>query len=317
MADSACFKCIFLPIKAKTSIVKSLVYIYLLVKTVYLLRLEKPDTVWVQLPQIPILWAALIYQSLSQTKIKIVADCHNAQLRAPWRYFPFTLWSLSRSDVILVHNEVMLEKARNIGWPMDKVLVLEDVPSIGKDKLRTGTFWENVPAPRPLIVIPGSFSADEPIKEILAAARIASECTFILTGRAERAEQNGHNISELPKNVICPGFLSITDFDNLLIEADVVMGLTCEEGIQLSVCNEALGFGRPLVTSDTKILRKLFGEAAVLVDTTNPVSIAAGCREALGSADKYACKSRALSVSRISQWKSGQLRDLLIRLNSV
>ena len=318
MADSVCFECVFLPIKAKSRIIKALTYISSLVKTVHLLHERRPETVWVQLPQVPALWAALIYRALSPTGVKIVADCHNAQLRAPWSNFPLAKWSLRRADAILVHNEAMLAQAEKLGWPMDKVLVLEDVPATGKDKPPTGIAAKHISAPKPWIVFPGSFAADEPIQEVLAAARIASECTFIITGRPERAEQNGHNIDDLPKNVILPGFLSIELFDDLLREADVVTGLTREEGIQLSVCNEALGFGRPLVTSDTQILRKLFGEAAVLVETKNPTSIAAGCREALGHADEYARKSRDLAVERTFMWQENQLSKLffLIRSNT-
>jgi trehalose-6-phosphate synthase len=116
--------------------------------------------------------------------------------------------------------------------------------------------------------------------------------------------------------MVLPGFLSVEMFDDLLREADVVMGLTREEGIQLSVCNEALGFARPLVTSDTKILRKLFGSAAVLVNTKDPISIAAGCREALEHASEYAKKSMDLSLARIEDWKANKLTALATVLKS-
>ena len=43
----------------------------------------------------------------------------------------------------------------------------------------------------------------------------------------------------------------------------MVLGLTDAEGIQLSVANEALGAHRALVLSDTRILRAMFGEAAL------------------------------------------------------
>ena len=103
-----------------------------------------------------------------------------------------------------------------------------------------------------------------------------------------------------------PGFLSIEVFDDLLREADVVMGLTREEGIQLSVCNEALGFRRPLVTSDTAILRQLFSEAAVMVSTSDPSSIANGCREALEHQEHRSELSGLLALQRMKTWVSGQ-----------
>lgn len=311
MRDIVGFDCWYFPVPKSGRFFKLVSYARLFLKSLSGLRQTAPSSVWVQLPQLPALWAALVYRSLARHPVKIVADCHNAQLRKPWSQFPLTLWSLRRADAILVHNDAMLLQAKNIGWPMDKVFVLEDVPAMGKDKPPSGLAAKHISMPKPWILFPGSFAADEPIGELLAAARIASECTFIITGRPERAKQNGHNIDDLPKNVVLPGFLSVELFDDLLREANVVIGLTREEGIQLSVCNEALGFGRPLVTSNTKILSQLFGEAAVLVETMNPSSIAAGCREALSHADEYAAKSRALAVVRLSVWQDNQLSKLL------
>jgi glycosyltransferase involved in cell wall biosynthesis len=163
-------------------------------------------------------------------------------------------------------------------------------------------------APKPWVLYPGSFSADEPIKEVFEAARLAPNLTFIITGRPERARKYGHNIDSLPPNVVLPGFLSLELFDDLLRETDVVMGLTKEEGIQLSVCNEALGFGKPLVTSDTQILRKLFGNAAVLVDASDPQSIAQGCLAAISSSNEMADKSKLLANERLSTWERVELR---------
>lgn len=310
------FECWFFPVAHGGRLAKLLSYLRLFVKSLCALRRAAPMVVWVQLPQVPALWAALAYRAIAKNPVKIVADCHNAQLREPWKRFPFALWSLKGADAILVHNEAMLDQARSIGWPMNKVVVLEDVPATGMDRPPIGIAARHINAPKPWILFPGSFSADEPIKEVLEAACIASEYTFIITGRPERAKQNGHNIDELPKNVVLAGFLSIELFDDLMREADVVIGLTREEGIQLSVCNEALGFGRPLVTSDTKILRELFGEAAVLVETSNPMSIAAGCREAAGHVEAYSKRSRALALARVTRWKSEQLRKVGFVLRS-
>lgn len=310
MRDIAGFECWFYPVPKSGKFGKLISYLRLLVKSVRELLLASPQVVWVQLPQVPALWAALIYRAMARHPVKIVADCHNAQLRPPWSQFPLAQWSLVRADAILVHNEAMQAKAREIGWPMSKVLVVEDVPAAGKDQPPTGLALQHINAPKPWILFPGSFAADEPISEVLAAAALMPECTFIITGRPERASQNGHDIDHKPANVVLPGFLPLEVFDDLLREADVVMGLTREEGIQLSVCNEALGFGKPLVTSNTQILSKLFGTAAVLVETRNPTSIASGCAEAIRNSRQYSEKSRSLSVARVDQWRSAQLAGL-------
>lgn len=302
------FDCWFMPVPKSNRLIKAFHYLRLLVASIARLKSAAPDIVWVQLPQVPALWAVLIYRALTGKAVKIVADCHNAQLRAPWSTFPLALWSIKRCDAVLVHNEAMFAKAAVLGWPIGKVLVLEDVPAVGKAQPPIGLAASHIKAPKPWILFPGSFAADEPIKEVFEAARLAPEITFIITGRPERARQNGHDIDNLPPNVVLPGFLSLELFDDLLREADVVMGLTKEEGIQLSVCNEALGFGKPLVTSNTKLLSKLFGKAAVLVDTTDPRNIAEGCRSAISNATELTGKSLQLANERLGTWQSTEFR---------
>ncbi|MBL8351854.1 MAG: glycosyltransferase family 4 protein [Burkholderiaceae bacterium] len=274
------------------------------------LRSARPGVVWVQLPQVPLLWVALLYRALSRSKVSVVADCHNAQLRPPWSRFPLALSSLRRADVVLVHNQAMLAQARALGWPMDHLRVLEDVPPVGKAQAPNGTARRLIARAKPWVVFPGSFAADEPIGEILAAARLAPEICFILTGRIETARRHGHVLDDLPANVVLPGFLPVDAFDDLLREADAVLGLTKVEGIQLSVCNEALGFGRPLVTSDTRLLREMFGAAAVLVDTASPASIAQGCRAALADAGRRSALSVALGQQRLAAWTCDQLAEV-------
>lgn len=310
MAQVAGFECVFLPIQAKGKLSKAFGYLRNLVQTVAVLKRQRPPVVWVQLPQVPALWAALLYRALYSPGAKIVADCHNAQLRAPWSRFPLALWSLCRADVILVHNEAMFEQAKAIGWPMNKVHVLEDVPPVLNDVKPTGLARSQIDAPKPWVVFPGSFAADEPIAEVMEAARLSPDLTFIITGRPERAARNGHDISQIPSNMRLPGFLSIEVFDDLLREADVVLGLTREEGIQLSVCNEALGFRRPLVTSDTAILRQLFSEAAVLVSTSDPRSIADGCRDAIAEPLLRSELSSKLALARLCSWTDGQFSSV-------
>lgn len=310
MAAAAGFDCVFMPIKAKGKVSKAIGYLRMLSKTIATLQARKPSGVWVQLPQVPVLWAALIYRALFNPKAKVIADCHNAQLRAPWSRFPLALWSLKRADILLVHNAAMFEQAKVIGWPMEKVFVLEDVPPALTDVSPNGLARKYIDAPKPWVVFPGSFAADEPIAEVMAAARLAPELTFIITGRPDRAAKNGHDLSDLPVNLRLPGFLSVEVFDDLLRDADVVLGLTREEGIQLSVCNEALGFRRPLVTSDTAILRELFSDAAVMVKTSEPASIVAGCRAALADQQVRSVLSSKLAESRLHKWMDGQFSTI-------
>lgn len=314
MADMAGFECVFMPITASGRIAKGYGYLTALVKTVALLRRRHPRTVWVQLPQVPLLWAALIYKHFFRRDARIVADCHNALFRPPWSRFPLGLRLLHFCDCILVHNAMVRVQAIELGVPASKVAVLEDVPPVvnhGDDCAPPAVLAQRA---RPWVLMPGSFAADEPIEEVLAAARLAPDVTFVITGRTENAKRNGHDISHAPPNLIMPGFVPVAEFDRILCHADVVLGLTRVEGIQLSVCNEALGYGKPLIVSNTAVLSKLFGAVAPCVDSTRPADIVDAVRNALENAEEFARQSSTFATTRRRAWSTGPLDSLMRRL---
>jgi glycosyltransferase involved in cell wall biosynthesis len=218
--------------------------------------------------------------------------------------------SLRAADVVLVHNEAMRTEALAQGWPASALRVLEDVPPVLAAATNGAATQSYVNLPRPWVIVPGSFSADEPIREVLEAARRAPEIGFVLTGSLKSAGRNRHPLDDLPANVAMPGFLPTEAFDALLSDADVIMGLTRFADTQLSVCNEALGFGKPLVTSDTRLLRELFGSAAVFVETEDPDSIVEGCRQALAEAELRAALSQRLADERLRNWQHSQWAEV-------
>lgn len=314
MADDAGFECVFLPISAKGRVGKVWAYLKNLIQTVGALRAARPGVVWVQLPQVPVLWAALLYRWLLRRDAKIVADCHNAMFRPPWSRFPLGLSLFRYCDCVVVHNEMVEAQALALGVPGQRILVVEDVPpQINReDAVPEPKCLERFP--KPWVVFPGSFAADEPIGEVLDAARQAPDITFVVTGKTHNARKHGHDISAPPPNVVMPGFLALEEFDRLLRHADVVMGLTKIEGIQLSVCNEALGYGRPLVISNTDLLSSLFGESARVVDSQSPTDIVAGVRDVLGDPIRFASRSRRHAAMRREMWARQQLAPLRQRL---
>lgn len=314
MRELVGFECWFFPVARSGSFRKGLSYIYLFFKTLFRLAQDGSVVVWVQVPQVPALWAALLYRALFNRRAKVIADCHNAQLRLPWKSFPLARWSISRADVILVHNDDVLAESKQQHWPQHKVLVLEDVPATGQVRGAPEGVLDYLRRSKPWVVFPGSFAADEPIAEVISAARLLPSANFILTGSTARAGRNGHDISSLPSNVLVTGYLPIETFDELLFAADVVLGLTKTDGIQLSVCNEAIGFGRPLVTSSTALLRRMFGDAAILVDASDSKSIADGCKIALANGSHYSELSRILSVKRVNEWLDQQFEEVRRRI---
>lgn len=312
MAELVGFECVFLPMPAGTKgrWNKAWQYAQLFMQTLGLLRRRRPGTIWFQLPQVPLMWAAMLYRLLFDRRVKLVADCHNAMFRPPWSRVPFGLSALRHCDLVLVHNQAVLKAALAMGLPPSRTRVLEDVPPL----VVAPAALPAIPAafagrPRPWVLFPGSFSADEPVQELLAAARLLGHGVVVMTGRVANAAKHGHDLSKVPANVVMPGFLSLADFEALLVHCDVVLALTKYDGIQLSVCNEALGFGKPMVVSDTSLLREMFASAAVMADSNDAAALAAAVNEACRRKGDLVLSARKLAVDRRDVWVADQFRE--------
>jgi glycosyltransferase involved in cell wall biosynthesis len=313
------FECVFLQRSTMPGrLATALDYAALVRRTWHVLRARRPAVLWVQLPPVVLLWVALAARRLLVPRMKVVADCHNAMFRPPWSRLPGGVRWLRHCDAVLVHNDAVLHAARAQGVPADRLRVLEDVPPRIRpgQGLEAGALPASLPTtlPRPWILLPGSFSADEPIAEVAQAARQMPTATFIITGRTERAARHGHDLSSLPSNVVTPGYLDRTAFDALMRAADVVLGLTRDEGVQLSVCNEAIGFGKPMVVSDTRVLRSMFSAACELTHGHSPAALQDAIRRALAGRESLSERALQLAQARIDAWQARQYADVVALL---
>jgi glycosyltransferase involved in cell wall biosynthesis len=315
MARVAGFECIFMSRSARVGLVSTFLdYVRLSWQTWRLLRRRKPSVLWVQLPPVALLWVALAARRLILPNMKLVADCHNAMFRPPWSRVPGGVSWLRHCDVVLAHNNMVASDALALGVPAQRLRVLEEVPPEPIEFIELG--FAQMPRclpphlPRPWVLFPGSFLMDEPIAELAAAAAAMPNASFIVTGRLERVLSNGHDLGERPPNFFTPGYVDRSDFDRLLCAADLVLALTRLEGIQLSVCNEALGFGKPMVVSGTHVLRSLFGEACEVAVDHRPETLVAAARSALARRKELAMRARSLARTRLECWRSRQYADV-------
>lgn len=254
-------------------------------------------TVWVQSPPSFIIHIVFAYRLLSRRPFKIIVDVHNAGFNRRWFSFPLTLFLLNKADVVIIHNNAVKVDALAKGVLPERLCVLED---------RVPQFIFHPPnythaSVRHTIVMPGSFREDEPIYQVIEAARMTPEFNFVITGEIGRAIKG--LMDNQPANVAFPGFLEEKQFDELLLNASAILCLTSQDGIQLSAAIEALGAGKPMIVSDTPLLRQLFGEAGLFVKNT-PREIADVCREAIGRYDYYASATERLrhDPSRQARW---------------
>lgn len=288
----------FLSFSLKNRVLRPLEYILKGWKTLVLFLVQRPQVIWVQLPQTPLLHLAYLYKVVFNRGVTIIADCHNATFRPPWIRIPGTVALLNRCGLVLVHNDWVKKQAVELGVTHEYLYVLEDpIPLVEDTTVQNQDFF-----PHPWILCPCSFNKDEPIQAVLESARLVPEITFVLTGNTVRAK-GIHDLNNIPPNVKLAGFLPTAEFDSLLCNTDVVLGLTTLEGVQLSVANEAVGVSKPMVLSNTEILKRLFYKGAVYVEPLNPQSITKGCQNALLRKNELAKEVSELRQERNQEWQ--------------
>jgi len=296
----------------KQKLLRPFEYVIKAWRSLQLMLRQRPAIIWVQMPPVPLLYLVFAYKWLIDPQVKLVADCHNATFRAPWIQFPGVVALLNRCDSVIVHNHQIAAQAEAFGVASEQIQVLLD----RVQPLAEGNGFAEVETKlsltSPWFLIPCSFNADEPIAEILEAARQAPELTFVLTGNPNRAKGR-HDLSQVPANVKFSGFLPEHQFNALLYNATAVLGLTKLDGIQLSVANEALGCDRPMVLANTSLLQQLFPKGAVYVDPLDPQDLVAGCQQAQQDSDRLTTEVTALKAERAEQWlaSAGPIRQTL------
>lgn len=258
--------CYYFPVSRSSLFAKIFSYIVNFYKTFFLIRNLEPKVVFVQVPQTPALLAAFLARFIFRIDCLVIADCHNAMFRRPWLDYPGTKRLLFASDYVLVHNFDIYRKAISLLGRKEKIFNVPDAPSsfsvpdvdgFLNSKFRFGSGF--------CFVFPASWAKDEPIRDLVLAFSELNDARLIVTGRPK---------PEVLKGVLCPdnvslvGYLDNYEFDYLINRCDCVFALTAHDDVQLSVCGEAIGAERPLICSDTSLLRAMYGDCAVFTENS-------------------------------------------------
>lgn len=238
----------------------------------------------------PVFCALAAYPYCRLTGAPLVLDSHPTAFgakgnRAASWMLPVSRWLSRRAAATLVTTVEWVEQVEAWGG---RALIVHEAPA-GLD--------ERVPdtavAGRALFV--GVFASDEPVAEVVDAARRLSDHEIQITGRLERAP--AELLAAAPDNVHFVGWLDQRDYRAALRSAGVVVALTTEPTSVMRSAYEAVYAGRPLVVSDWPALRDLFPDA-IHVDNRAD-AIARGIREATELPDPgRAVRARARQLDR-------------------
>lgn len=247
---------------------------------------DRPDVVFVASPPVFAVVAVWAYARLSGTPY--IIDAHTGVFDDPrWTWLSPISRFLSRSALAtVVTNRELADRVRAWGA---KALIIGDVP----------VRFPDVP-PADLggglhVVVINTFSQDEPVTEVIEAARLVPHARFHITGNPRHARNvwNG----TLPPNARFTGWLSDEEYAALLGAANMVVTLTTHDHTMQRGGYEAMAIGKPLITSDWPLLRETFSRGTLHVDNTAP-GIAAAIRRASFEQMRLATEMRQLRRER-------------------
>jgi hypothetical protein len=219
---------------------KPLDYVYKGILMSFCLIVNRPRVLWIQLPPSPLMYLALMYKKILKNSIVIV-DCHNGVFWGKWKFF-LRKDLLNELDIIIVHNWVIRNVAIDLGIKEEKIIILEDKPAV-KDMSK---FFIPRVTERPQVLMPCSFNIDEPLDIVFAAASLIPQVDILISGPMEKGRKL-FDYDKKPSNVSFLGYLKYDDFELVFRQSDLILGLTTEDHIQLSVANEAVGFEIPML----------------------------------------------------------------------
>ncbi len=278
-------------IRRRGLLVAPLKYAHQALSTVVLLARRRPSLVFVQSPPSPAAMLVAAYGAITSTPF--VIDAHSAAMQSSWWTKPRWLHRMvARSAVTtIVTNDHFAARLRGMGAD---ALVVRDIPTSfpTQDEVEVGPGFN--------VVVVNTFSFDEPLDEVMAAAAELDDVTFHVTGDPRRARQPLPEPT--PPNVRFTGFLPDAQYYGLLNAAHTVMCLTTRDHTMQRGACEALSLGRPIITSDWPLLRGYFHQGTVHVDNSAD-GIRSGVMEMMQGYDKYAEGIGALQVEQHREWQ--------------
>ncbi|RFA15154.1 hypothetical protein B7R21_03735 [Subtercola boreus] len=244
-----------------------------------MLRAKRPSTVLVMQPPFFSLLRAWIYTLTSGAKL--AADMHTGAFDDPrWKWATPWILRIARSgnNRVVLTNKPLARRAEAKGAT---VLVCHGY-------LRTfvapadETFEDPALAAASegqFVLVPLAWAYDEPVDEILEAARLTPEIRWVLTGKAPQTARDAAS-----GNVTFTGFAARSDYEILRARASVVGAITTAEDTMQRSGYEALEVNTPLVTSPMVVLKEYFEDRAVYAEP-RAASIAEAMRTALEKGD--------------------------------
>jgi glycosyltransferase involved in cell wall biosynthesis len=272
-------------------------YVLQSVCTLAIVLRKRPRTIIVMAPPLPLVVLAWVVSRLMRSRM--IIDAHTGVFNDPkwaWTLRAF-LWFARRSTLTIVTNRQLVDqlKRENV-----EATSLHDPPAS-----LCAEHNEGVDAPdkaaQDTVIVPCSFSSDEPIDAIVAAAAAMPHVAFYVTGALPRRFPTDSTTHA--SNLIFTGYLPAHEYEKLFRSATLVMALTTRELTMQRAGYEALSCHKPFLTSDTEVLREYFTKGVVFT-SPHPDDIRAGIAECLRNRNSLAEGMATLHREKLASWNA-------------
>ncbi|NKS19984.1 glycosyltransferase [Rhodococcus hoagii] len=246
------------------------------------LKRDNPDVIYLMLPPAPALLAVLMFKPRES---RLVVDLHTGYFSDPkWSWFTSIGLKLMRKATVLVTNHPLQQKCAAHGV---QAIVMHDVlrPAYNDDASRDD-----------IVLCPLSYANDEPVSEIMEAARLCPNLDFVFTGNAPNSVRE-----KAPSNVRFSGHVSAKEYQDLMAHSLLVVAMTNRDHTMQRAGYEALMAGKPQVTADFSVLRDYLGPAALYAHPESPESISDQVLRIASDADQFRAAARHVLTDRMSE----------------
>lgn len=286
-------------------------HMILCAKTIACFVRLRPRLVFAQNPSMLLATVAVVWGRI--TGATIVVDRHTYYFRgvsndagrwwAPLGYL-MARFTTKFADLTLVTNK---DLARAVELQGGRPFVLPDrIP-----RFPTATSAQ-LQLPSPTVFVISTFARDEPISEVIEAAKTLSGVTFRISGSTKKAYTRLSDLSKLPDNVRLTGYLPDDQYLQALTAANAVVVLTTLQNCLNCGAYESVALGKAMVLSNTSAIREYFSRGATYADPTAG-SIATAISGALENQLSFEHDTTSLRSELVSDWheRLARLRKLL------
>lgn len=234
-------------------------YLFKLLVSSYVSLRQKPRFI---IAQAPPLYSALPALLL---RIPYVIDAHNPVFqnvggKISWGKLPLSRFLIRNAHAVIVHNRDILRLAKQTHPDVAFFTIPDPIEAIKLQGERS----------KNQILAICSFDPDEPVEILLESIYKLPNYTFVITADPLKLPRHLRERLQNLANVRLTGFLPIEEYHAFLCSSVAALVLTNQNSIQPSGACEALSSDTQLIVSNTPLIKKLFGDWAILVENSVP-----------------------------------------------